>query len=123
MCSLPSPAANTSTTNARPGASGIQHFALCPIVEGALIRFTIRLGATATEALQSLRLVRERTGYEFWPDSLSYIDTRLDHVHGHRQVTDAYLISLAASRPASRLATLDEGLAQTWPDVALLVPV
>jgi len=86
-------------------AAGVRHFALCPVVEGALIRFAVRLGASPTAALQSLRLVRERSGYEFWPDSLSYADVDLHHVRGHRQVTDAYLASLVGSRPDARLAT------------------
>ena len=103
-------------------AAGVQRFALCPIVEGALIRFAVRLGATVAEARQSLRLVRDRTGYEFWPDSLSYADVNLDHVRGHRQVTDAYLASLAGSRPDARLATLNEALTRTQPEVTLLVP-
>jgi predicted nucleic acid-binding protein len=92
-------------------------------VEGALIRFAIRLGATIAEVRDSLRLVRHRAGYEFCPDSLSYADARLDQVRGHRQVTDAYLAALAGSRPDCRLATLDQGLAQVRPDVTLLVPV
>jgi len=104
-------------------AAGVRHFALCPVVEGALIRFAVRLGASPTAALQSLRLVRERSGYEFWPDSLSYADADLHHVRGHRQVTDAYLASLVGSRPDARLATLDEGLVQARPELTLLVPI
>ena len=103
-------------------AAGVRHFAVCPIVEGALIRFAVRLGVSPAEAQQSLRLVRERSGYEFWPDSLSYADADLRPVRGHRQVTDAYLASLAGSRPGTMLATLDEGLAQAWPELTLLVP-
>lgn len=41
-------------------AADVQRFALCPIVEGALVRFAVRIGATVTEARQSLGLVRER---------------------------------------------------------------
>lgn len=103
-------------------AAGVRHFALCPIIEGALIRFAVHLGASPTAALQSLRLVRERSGYEFWPDSLSYADADLHHVRGHRQVTDAYLASMVGARPETRLATLDEGLAQARPELTLLVP-
>jgi uncharacterized protein len=103
-------------------ASGVERFALCPIVEGALIRFAVRLGATVVEAQQSLRLVRNRRGYNFWPDSLSYADARLDDVRGFRQVTDAYLVSLAAAHSDGILATLDEALARAQPDQAVLVP-
>ena len=40
----------------------------------------------------------------------------------HRQVTDAYLVSLAAGRVGTAVATLDEGLAQEFPDMTMLVP-
>ncbi len=103
-------------------AADVQRFALCPLVEGALIRFAVRLGASAAEALQTLRMVSDRPGYEFWPDSLSYADPGLQHVRGHRQVTDAYLASLAGSRPKAMLATLDEGLAQVRPELTFLIP-
>lgn len=103
-------------------ASEIESFALCPIVEGALVRFAVRLGATSTEARRTLDLVKARPGYHFWPDSLSYADVRMDHVHGHRQVTDAYLISLVGSRQGAVLATLDQALASAFPDRTLLVP-
>lgn len=55
---------------------------------------------------------------EFWADSLSYVDTGLSHVQGHRQVTDAYL---AADRGA-RLATFDEALAATLSEQTFLIP-
>lgn len=103
-------------------ATAVDSFATCPIVEGALVRFAVRLGASAMEAQQSLRLVRERRGYEFWPEALPYSDADLRGVHGHRQVTAAYLAALAAKRPGSLLATLDEGLVQARPKVTFRVP-
>ena len=66
--------------------------------------------------------MRSLPGGDFWPDSLSYADAGLDHVRGHRQVTDAYLTSLVAGRPGTTLATLDEGLARALPDLTTLVP-
>lgn len=68
-------------------------------------------------------MVHQRSGFEFWPDELSYTDVDLRYVRGHRQVTDAYLASLAGSRSNATLATLDEGLAQVRPQQALLVPI
>lgn len=103
-------------------ASGIQRFAVCPVVEGALMRFAIRLGVSAAEVRESLVLLRRHSKCEFWPDSLSYADVEMGHVHGHRQVTDAYLVSAARSRQDARLATLDEALASALPTWTLLVP-
>jgi predicted nucleic acid-binding protein len=103
-------------------AAGIDRFALCPVVEGALIRFLMRAGESVSTATQLLGAIHAMPSCEFWPAGLSYADADLRHVRGHRQVTDAYLVSLAAGRPEARLATLDEGLRQERPDVALLVP-
>ena len=103
-------------------AAGIDHFAVCPIVEGALIRFLVRIGESARVAKDVLRAVHRMPACDFWPDSLSYVDADLGHVRGHRQVTDAYLVSLAAGRAGTAVATLDEGLAQEFPDLALLIP-
>ncbi len=103
-------------------AQDVEQFAVCPIVEGALIRLIVRMGAPVEDAKESLRHLRNRRGFAFWADSLSYSEAELDHVRGHRQVTDAYLASLAGSRPDARLATLDEGLAEALPALTFLIP-
>lgn len=103
-------------------ASGITSFAVCPVVEGALVRFLVRMGESALVAQQVLVKVHAMPGVDFWPDSLSYVASDLGHVRGHRQVTDAYLVSLAATHGDSVVATMDEGLARSQPDGTLLVP-
>lgn len=87
---------------------------------GALVRFLVRIGEKAETAAAVLRQVRARPGYEFWADSMSYADASLGHVRGHRQVTDAYLASLATDR-GGMLATLDEALVAVLPNSAVLV--
>lgn len=57
---------------------------------------------------------------EFWPNSLSYADVDLNHVVGHRQVTDAYLLALARTHSAT-LVTFDAALAG-WASTETLVP-
>lgn len=103
-------------------AAGMTSFALCPVVEGALVRFLVRVGEGAAVAQQVLRAVHELQGCEFWPDSLSYAASNLGRVRGHRQVTDAYLVSLATSGADATLATLDEGLVQSHPERTFLIP-
>jgi toxin-antitoxin system PIN domain toxin len=102
--------------------AGIDRFALCPVVEGALVRFLVRIGERASVATRLLRQVHALRGCEFWSDGLSYADADLHHVRGHRQVTDAYLVSLAAAQPGAKLATLDEALARQLPEATLLLP-
>lgn len=100
----------------------IHEFALCPIIEGAFVRFSIRLGADVSEAREVLGMIRQHPSYSFWLDDLSYSDISMDHVTGHRQVTDAYLIGLVRARPETLLATLDEGLLIAAPSLTSEIP-
>lgn len=95
-------------------------FALCPVVEGALARFVLRLGESGSMAAALLRGLRSHPGAEFWPDDVSYTEVALADLRGHRQVTDAYLATLARAHDA-RVVTFDTGLAALQPDVALLL--
>ncbi|MGC9221218.1 MAG: TA system VapC family ribonuclease toxin [Solirubrobacteraceae bacterium] len=95
--------------------------ALCPITEGVMVRYLIRVGETAATASELLTALRQSPKFDFWPDSISYTDAALEHVTGHRQVTDSYLASLAASRQG-RLATLDEALAAELGRAVDLIP-
>jgi toxin-antitoxin system PIN domain toxin len=100
---------------------GVDRVALCPIVEGSLVRFLVRIGESVSVALEVLRLLQANPNCEFWPDSVSYAQADLSGVHGHRQVTDAYLIALVACRPEARLATLDRALAQLRPGLTAFI--
>lgn len=102
--------------------STVDRVAVCPIVEGALVRFLVRVGETVDAAQQVLRALHADDRCEFWPAALSYADAEIGDVRGHRQVTDAYLAALAASHEGALLATLDEGLAGARPTLTLLVP-
>ena len=101
--------------------ASVERIALCPIVEGSLIRFLVRLGQSQSTAKTLLDGLYASQRCEFWPDTLSYRQADLRHVVGHRQVTDAYLSALAASHHA-RLATFDQALAQVAPQHVVLIP-
>jgi toxin-antitoxin system PIN domain toxin len=98
-------------------------FATCPIVEGALTRWIVRIeGRTGAAAAQcELRKLAADSRHRFWPDDLAYADVEWKGVLGHGQVTDAYLAALAR-RHGGRLATLDRGLAALHHDVAEIIP-
>jgi len=101
-------------------AADVDRIAVCPIVQGALVRFLIRLGQSQATAKELLAALRSGGRCEFWPDSVSYCDTDLSHVVGHRQVTDAYLTGLAEAN-GGFLATLDEALARVAPRHVVLI--
>lgn len=53
--------------------------------------------------------------HEFWPCDVSLLDDNVidrDRLHGHRQVTDAYLLALA-TRHGGRFATFDQTVPQS----------
>ncbi len=102
-------------------AAGVDRIAVCPIVEGALVRFLIRLGQSQATARGLLASLHASPRCEFWPDAISYRDADLAHVVGHRQVTDAYLTALASGNDGL-LATFDQGLARAAPQHVVLIP-
>lgn len=101
--------------------ASVHTFAVCPMVQGALVRFLLRLGEPASAAHAVLQSVERHPRFEHWPEDVSFTAVELDSLRGHRQVTDAYLAALARAH-GGVLATLDAGLHQAHPDVAVLVP-
>jgi toxin-antitoxin system PIN domain toxin len=99
-------------------------FATCPITQGTLLRLLLR-NHVASHIEGAVRILHEfikHPAHRFWKDELSYETIRWTGVLGHRQVTDAYLASLARKHKG-RVATLDQGLAALHNDVAELIPV
>lgn len=103
-------------------AADARPFATCPITQGTLLRMQLRLGAAADihAALALLKALTGHSRHRFWPDDVGYDGVDPRGLQGHRQVTDAYLATLAR-RHHGRLATFDRGLAALHPDVAFVV--
>lgn len=99
----------------------VERSAVSPIVEGALMRYLVRIGVTASSVNALLSAMHDNPRLEFWADDLSLADIDVGHIVGHRQVTDAYLAGLAVHH-GGRLATLDEGLHKALPHATLLIP-
>jgi hypothetical protein len=95
--------------------------ATCPITEGTLLRFLLREGQAAVDAMAVLDALRARDWHSFWPDVIPYESAHLIGVIGHRQVTDAYLVALARYH-GGRVATLDKGLAALHGEHVHLLP-
>ncbi len=89
--------------------------ATCPIVENGVVRimsapaYSATHRATPGQVVDGLRAVTEALDHAFWPDAVSLLDSGVidtSRLHGHRQITDAYLLALAVARGGA-LATLD----------------
>jgi uncharacterized protein len=102
-------------------AGGSDAFATCPITQGSLVRLLIREGQSGAAARAVVSELADHPRHEFWPDSVSYRDVPLGGLIGHRQVTDAYLVSLARAH-GGILATFDQGLAGRYADRVELIP-
>lgn len=102
--------------------AGARRIAVCPITEGALVRFLLREGDSAFIAQRVITAIHELPLCEFWPDTLSYRAVDLAGVYGHRQVTDSYLVSLVAARVAAQLVTFDRALAARHATLCHLLP-
>ncbi len=70
------------------------------------------LSDLARQAISRLARAAQTEYHEFWPCSVSLLDGELfDHspLHGHRQVTDAYLLALATAHDG-RFVTFDQSI-------------
>ncbi len=99
------------------GAGRSRRWATCPLTQLAFVRivsnpaFSPEAPAPA-EALVLLQRNLARPAHVFWPDDLELgaaLGRASARLQGHRQLTDAYLLALAAQRKGV-LATFDAGL-------------
>lgn len=95
----------------------VNAFRTCPMTQAGFVRISSNpsftpAAVTPRDALALLRLVTDLPGHEFWPDNLPLAAAFEDAapLATHRQVTDGYLLALAASH-GGVLATLDRGIA------------
>ena len=91
-------------------------FRTCPLTQTGFVRVSSNRGltqraATPRAALELLERIVALPGHEFWPDDLALGKAigREQAIVGHRQVTDAYVVALAASHEGV-VATLDRGM-------------
>lgn len=95
------------------GLSGLAT-ATCPTVENGAIRYLVRTGINAPDALDALLELKQDGRVAFVPESDSMATTSLTGVTGHRQITDVYLCQIATSTDR-KLATFDQGLCNLRP--------
>ncbi|KAA8969646.1 TA system VapC family ribonuclease toxin [Mycobacterium sp.] len=91
-------------------------WASCAITQNGFVRIVSqpRYPSPVPPAQAIGRLARAAaTDYhQYWPCSVSLLDNELidySRLHGHRQVTDAYLLALATAH-GGRFATLDQSI-------------
>ena len=92
------------------------HWLSCPLTQNGVIRILSNprysVGITPSRAMKSLRILLTRGQHQFVSDSISILDPDIvdsNHLLSHNQITDTYLLALAAAYNAS-LATFDRRL-------------
>lgn len=98
-------------------------WATCPITQSGFVRVSsnravVSDAVTPLDAILLLREMIDQPGHVFWSDEVSIArsDTfAAERIAGHRQVTDAHLLALAAQH-GGRLATLDRRIAGLVPN-------
>ncbi len=91
-------------------------WASCAITENGFVRIISQprypSPVPPAQAIGRLARAAATEHHEYWPCTVSLLDGGLiDHsrLHGHRQVTDAYLLALATANDG-RFATLDQSI-------------
>ena len=92
-------------------------WATCPLTENALVRILSNASypgsrTTLEDAGARLQTFCSDRLHVFWPDSVSVREAerfKWNHVQGHRQLTDVYLLALSVSNEGC-LATFDSAI-------------
>ena len=88
-------------------------WASCPLTQNGAVRVMSQPSYPQPAPLSALIAMFRRSfadpSHAFWPDDISLGDSNVfdsQRIHGHRQVTDVYLLGLAVAH-GGRLVTLD----------------
>jgi toxin-antitoxin system PIN domain toxin len=95
--------------------SGSAGWSTCPVSESGFVRVSsnpkvLAAPVSVSAARDVLRALRANPHHRFLTDDVSVCQPDFPTVHGHRQVTDAHLLTLAR-RHDQRLITFDAGIA------------
>jgi len=99
-------------------AQRTSEWATCPMTQAGFVRVSAnpRIFPEAPPPGKAVEILKENLSHprhRFWQDDISYAEAVAplgDHLKGHQQVTDAYLLGLAI-RKGGILATFDAGIA------------
>ncbi|MFE3545098.1 TA system VapC family ribonuclease toxin [Nocardia sp. NPDC059177] len=94
-------------------------WASCAITENGFVRILSQPkypnAASVVEAIDLLERAAGTPHHEFWPCSISLLDNKVidrSRLHGHRQLTDAYLLAIATAE-GGRFVTFDTAISTT----------
>lgn len=92
-----------------------KQWASCPLIENGVVRvltgksYPGKAAYSNESVIRLFRILTQNSDHEFWADDISILDKNyfdFKHILGPRQLTDIYLLGLAASK-GGRLVTFD----------------
>lgn len=88
-----------------------QGWATCPITESGFVRVSTNPKVLPSpirvdDARHVLATLRETVGHRFLSDDVSLVDDDVPTIVGHRQITDAHLLTLARRRESAWLLSM-----------------
>lgn len=99
-----------------------ERFITCSVTQGTLLRLHMMLAKdkSAEAAWNALRGIEKHPLHDYIDEDLPYREVPHGQLHGHRQVTDAWIVELAR-RIGGKVATLDTGMVAAYPNDAMLI--
>lgn len=104
----------------------VHGWASCAITENGFVRIVSQprypSPVPPAAAIERLSQATSTEHHEFWPCSISLLDERIimrSHLHGPKQVTDAYLLALATHHDG-RFVTFDQSVPRSVVPAATL---
>ncbi|MEO8614186.1 MAG: TA system VapC family ribonuclease toxin [Luteolibacter sp.] len=94
-------------------------WATCPITENGFVRILgnprFPGGPSSTQTARAiLRQWQSTPGHKFWPDDLSFCDSKhFPDLPSAKHLTDCYLLGLAVKH-GGKLVTFDQGIDPAW---------
>lgn len=97
-------------------------WATCPFTEAGLVRVLSNPAfspdaLSVHDAVEVLSRNVSAPSHRFWPDAIGFkqaVEPFRDHLAGHQQLTDAYLLGLAVHHKG-KLVTMDRGILNLLP--------
>jgi toxin-antitoxin system PIN domain toxin len=92
-------------------------WATCPLTQAGFVRIISNPAFSVTaptprEAIELLKTNLAHPKHQFWPEDVALslcVEPFVKSIHGHQQITDAYLLGMVRRRKG-RLVTFDRGV-------------
>ena len=97
-------------------SKGAENFSTCAITQSGFVRISAQIALEENVGFEGAKIALDalitQPGHALWPMDIGYLKATAPferRIHGHRQITDAYLLGLVLHHNG-KLATLDRAI-------------